>query len=106
VSTGEGYHYRETELGTVELNSSQAMVLGGAACFHFLYRVLGLHWSSSLLGMVFFIGTGFYMQRIAVGHLAFAPFPLLALLMVAWWTIMAGYTHLCGYYRTFDSTCI
>ena len=59
------------------------ITLGGFASFYLFYRVLKLHWTSSVLGMIFFSANGFIMQRIAVGHLGYQTFPVIAILMVA-----------------------
>jgi len=55
---------------------------GGIAAYYFLRRVLKLHWTSGILGAVFFSANGFMMQRLAVGHLGLQAFPLLALFLV------------------------
>jgi len=59
------------------------IVLGGFTSFYFFSRVLKLHWSSSILGVVFFSANGFIMQRVAVGHVGYHIFPVIAILMVA-----------------------
>jgi hypothetical protein len=55
---------------------------GGIAGYYFFKRVLGLHWTSSILGTIFFCATGFYMERISVGHLSYQTFPLIAFLVI------------------------
>ena len=57
--------------------------LGGIASYYLFKRVLRLHWTSSILGMVFFSANGFMMQRIAVGHLGYQTFPVIAIILVA-----------------------
>jgi hypothetical protein len=52
-------------------------LLGG---YYFFKRVLGLNWTSSILGAVLSIANGFYMQHMAVGHLGYQAFPLLPFL--------------------------
>jgi hypothetical protein len=56
--------------------------IGGIASYYLFNRVLKLHWTSSILGMIFFSANGFMMQRIAVGHLGYQTFPVIALLVV------------------------
>jgi len=59
------------------------MVLGGCACYYLFKKVLNLHWTSSILGTVFFSATGFYLERMAVGHLGYQTLPLFAVILVA-----------------------
>ncbi len=59
------------------------ILIGGVLCYYFFKKVLGLHWTSSILGTLFFIATGFYLQRIAVGHYFQQAFPLLAIFFIA-----------------------
>jgi len=59
------------------------IIIGGCGSFYFFHRLLNLHWTASILGMVFFIATGYYMERISAGHLAFQTFPLLVILIIA-----------------------
>lgn len=59
------------------------MTLGLLAGYYFFQRVLRLHWTSSILGAVFFIPNGFYMQHMSVGHLNFQAFPLLPILAIS-----------------------
>jgi hypothetical protein len=56
--------------------------VGGIASYYFFNRVLRLHWISSLLGTVFFTATGFYMERIACGHIFYQTFLLLPILLI------------------------
>jgi hypothetical protein len=58
------------------------IVLGGIATYYLLRRVFNLHWTSSLLGMVFLAANGFMMQRLAVGHITFHAFPMITILLV------------------------
>ncbi len=59
------------------------ILVGGVTAYYFLKKVLNLHWTSSILGTIFFIASGFYMQRIAVGHLVYQTFPLFPLFLIA-----------------------
>jgi len=56
--------------------------IGFIATYAFLKRSVGLHPFASILGAVFFIANGFYFEHMAVGHLTFMVFPLLAVIMV------------------------
>jgi hypothetical protein len=58
------------------------IVVGGVAAYIFLRRVLKLNWSASILGVVFFSANGFMMERLAVGHLGYQAFPLLAVFLL------------------------
>ena len=60
------------------------IILGGLACVYFLRRVIGLGWPASILGMIFFSANGFMLQRLAVGHLGYHMFPLLAIILILW----------------------
>jgi len=57
--------------------------LGGIASYYLFKRVMRLHWTSSILGMVFFSANGFMLERIAIGHLGYQTFPVIAILLVA-----------------------
>lgn len=56
--------------------------LGFFASYQFFYKVLQFNWTSSLLGAVFFSANGFMMERLAVGHLGYQPFPMLAVVLL------------------------
>ncbi|MBU4224953.1 MAG: hypothetical protein KKC71_03945, partial [Chloroflexi bacterium] len=56
---------------------------GYFAMYYFLTRVLLLRWQTGVLGGLFFSVNGFFFQHVAVGHLGFQTFPLLAVIMVA-----------------------
>ena len=58
------------------------LVIGGVCGFYFFRKVLVLGWTSGILGTVFFTATGFYMERIAVGHLGYQAFPLVAIFLI------------------------
>ena len=64
------------------ITSTVYIALGGLACYYFFNRVLKLHWTSSILGMIFFSANGFIIERIAVGHLGYQTFPIIAILLV------------------------
>ena len=67
----------------VIISSIVYIALGGIASYYLFNRVLKLHWTSSILGMIFFSANGFIMQRIAVGHLGYQTFPVIAILVIA-----------------------
>jgi hypothetical protein len=67
---------------SVLISSMIYLVLGGILSFYLFYRVLKLHWTSSILGMVFFSTNGFIMQLFAVGHLGYQTFPLIPILVI------------------------
>ena len=58
------------------------IIIGFVATYYFLKKLIGLGSLASILGAVFFIGNGFYFEHIAVGHLTFQVFPLLAVVVV------------------------
>ena len=58
------------------------IVIGGIACYYLFNRILKLHWTASILGMIFFSANGFIIERIAVGHLGYQTFPVIAILLV------------------------
>ncbi len=66
------------------LLSTAAISLAG---FYFLYKLLDqkleLHWMASTLGAMFFIGNGFYIEHLIVGHLGYQLFPLGAIVLYA-----------------------
>jgi hypothetical protein len=66
----------------VTLSSIFFISLGYYACYLLLKRSLHFDWTSSILGATFFSANGFIMERIAVGHLGYQPFPLLALFLL------------------------
>jgi hypothetical protein len=66
----------------VIISSVVYIALGGIACFTLFHRVLKLHWTSSLLGMVFFSANGFVLERISVGHIGYIAFPIIAILVL------------------------
>lgn len=58
------------------------ITLGGIASYYLFNHVLKLHRTASILGMVFFLANGFIMERIAIGHLGYSAFPVIAILAV------------------------
>ena len=70
-------------LQAVMITTSIYIGMGLAASYYLFSRVLKLHWTASILGAVFFSANGFIMQRVAVGHLGYQTFPVIAILMVA-----------------------
>nr|NIW46977.1 hypothetical protein [Gammaproteobacteria bacterium]NIX57972.1 hypothetical protein [candidate division Zixibacteria bacterium] len=53
--------------------------IGYFACYRLGRDILGFNWMASILGALFFIGSGFYIQHLASGHVNFLVFPLSAL---------------------------
>jgi hypothetical protein len=53
--------------------------------YYFFYRLLeekiGLGWKASTLGALFFLGNGFYIEHMIIGHLGYQLFPLGALIL-------------------------
>ena len=49
----------------------------------FLAKIMNFHWASSTLGAVFFIGNGFFIEHMIVGHIGHQLFPLGAIIMYA-----------------------
>ena len=56
---------------------------GFIACEYFLRHTLKINWTSSTLGAVIFSANGLIIQRVAIGHLGFETFPLLAVFLIA-----------------------
>ena len=56
---------------------------GFYACYCFLHRRLGLQPEASVLGAVFLVANGFYLEHMIVGHVGFQMFPLIAVLLLA-----------------------
>lgn len=67
----------------VFISSIVFISLGFLASFFFFKNVLKLLPHASILGAIFFSVNGFMMQRIAVGHLGYQPFPMLAIILLA-----------------------
>jgi len=58
------------------------IIIGFIAIYYFLKKLIGLGSLASILGAVFFIANGFYFEHMAVGHMTFQVFPLLAVVVV------------------------
>jgi hypothetical protein len=56
--------------------------LGFFAAYRFFQNVLKLSPQASILGATFFSANGFMMERVAVGHLGYQPFPMLAIIVL------------------------
>jgi hypothetical protein len=67
---------------TVTISSVIYIAVGVLASYYFFKKVLGLDWTSSLLGSVFFSLNGFITQRIAVGHVGFLNFAIFPLFLI------------------------
>ena len=64
--------------------TTAAITLLGFLVFHrFLRTRLKLHLLTSVLGAVFLIGNGFYIEHLIVGHVGFQLFPLVAVMLFA-----------------------
>ena len=61
----------------VVVSSVVYAVIGFLVTFYFLRDVLGLKPLSAILGSVFFIGNGFFIERVVIGHVNFITFPLI-----------------------------
>jgi hypothetical protein len=59
------------------------LILGGICGYYFFRKILDLHWTSSILGMIFFIATGFFLERVAVGHMGYQAYPLISIFLIA-----------------------
>jgi len=53
--------------------------IGYFFCYKFITSILNFDWKVAIIGSVFFISNGFYLQHLAAGHLTFLPFPLITL---------------------------
>ena len=68
---------------TALMVSMAAFALAGSAGLYlFLRRGLGLGWMASTLGALFWIGNGYYIEHMIVGHVTFQPFPLLSFIVL------------------------
>ncbi|HET9590514.1 MAG TPA: hypothetical protein VFO91_17135 [Anaerolineales bacterium] len=56
---------------------------GFMAFVQFLEKVMQFHWTSSTLGAIFFIGNGFFIEHMIVGHIGHQLFPIGALALNA-----------------------
>lgn len=65
-------------LASIALYLSQGFI---AALYFFRY-LLNFSSLASILGAVFLVANGFYFQHMAVGHVTFQPFPILAVLVL------------------------
>jgi hypothetical protein len=67
---------------SVFISSVIYISLAFLACYRFFQQVLKLSWQAGILGAIFFSANGFMMERIAVGHLSFQAFPMLAIIVL------------------------
>ena len=56
------------------LSTSIYLVIGYYSCYRLGRDIFRLDWMASILGALFFMTTGFYIQRTAVGHLGYLLF--------------------------------
>ncbi len=69
---------------TAVLVSTFVMGLIGFMVFEqFLTKKMNFHWTTSTLGAVFFIGNGFFIEHMIVGHVGHQLFPLGAIILYA-----------------------
>jgi hypothetical protein len=69
--------------GASVLSSIIFVLLGYFAMYLFTTRTLGWRWQTGILGAIFFIINGFYIEHMIVGHVNFQTFPLLPLITLA-----------------------
>ena len=60
----------------VLLSTFLSTFVGFVAFQRFLVKVMNFHWTSSTLGAIFFIGNGFFIEHMIVGHIGHQLFPL------------------------------
>jgi hypothetical protein len=58
------------------------ITIGFIATYYFLKKLVGLGSLASILGAVFFIANGFYIEHMAAGHVTFQVFPLFAVIAI------------------------
>lgn len=58
------------------LSTAVISIIGYYFFYKLLSQKLDLHWIASILGAMFFIGNGFYIEHLIVGHLGYQLFPL------------------------------
>ncbi len=63
-------------------SSTIYLALGFVAALAIFRRLFRMALPASILGAVFFTANGFYFQHLAVGHVTFQPFPLLAVIVL------------------------
>lgn len=63
------------------LTTAGVSFIGYIFFYKFLHGFLQLSWMSSILGGIFFIGNGFYIEHMIAGHIGFQLFPLGAILL-------------------------
>lgn len=54
-------------------------ILGYYACYRFARDIFQVGWKAAVLGALFFVGTGFYIQHNAAGPMTVQAYPLIAL---------------------------
>jgi hypothetical protein len=57
-------------------------LIGYFSMYYFLSHSLSLRWQTGILSGLFFTLNGFYIERMAVGHLGYQTFPVIVILMV------------------------
>jgi len=65
------------------LSTAGISLIGYYFFFKLLQQKLELDWMSSTLGAMFFLGNGFYIEHLIVGHLGYQLFPLSAVVLYA-----------------------
>ena len=67
----------------IVLTTILVSLAGFAAMFRLCRTTLGLDAGAATLGALFFVGNGFYIEHLIVGHLGFQLFPLAAVMLAA-----------------------
>ena len=65
----------------VTISTFVLTLVGFMAFQQFLQHVVKLHWTSSTLGAIFFVGNGFFIEHMIVGHIGHQLYPLGSLLL-------------------------
>lgn len=65
------------------LSTAGISLIGYVFFYKFLHQKLELDWMSSTLGAMFFLGNGFFIEHLIVGHLGYQLFPLVAIIIYA-----------------------
>ncbi len=63
------------------ISTASYLFIGFMAAWYVFRRYLHFGMPASILGAVFWIANGFYFQHMAVGHVTFQPFPILAVIV-------------------------
>ena len=58
------------------------IIIGFIATYYFLKKIVGLGSFAGILGAVFFVANGFYIEHMSAGHVTFQVFPLFAVIAI------------------------